>query len=361
MIITDATHLPRLIGCNPSNTMPASPAPIEQDDTVRNEGNAVHWLAQQVFEGKLTLETARGVQAYNGIFITADMVEHVGAYISALWCGEMEVITSITVDGFYQINSRADHIGWNAATATLDVDDLKYGYSTVEPDENWTLIAHAIGYCADRGIQPATIRLRIHQPRAYHPLGSLRTWPISWVDLQELYRRMDAILRNPSDQLQTGQHCYRCPSMALCPAYRNASMNAIDATSHVFTDAMADSELADEVTLLNKAFNVIKQRKQAMDELALHRAKSGAVIPGYMIDRPKGQTRYKTGINADMVFALTGKDVAERKLPSISTLKNLGIAQMVIDAITDRPEGSARLVKVDTDALARKKLQQGAK
>lgn len=349
------------MGCNPSIDMPASPAPVEQDDTVRNEGNAAHWLAQEIFEGRLTADKALGVPAFNGIFITASMIDHVSNYLNALYCGEMEVITSFGVDGVYQVNSRADHIGYDANSQTLSVDDLKYGYTPVEVEENWTLIGHAIGWCTARSFSPQYIKFTIHQPRSYHPLGSVRSWTVTWTELMELYQRLDRTMRDPSQELRTGSHCYRCPSMGVCPAYRAASMNAIDATSHTFTDNLSDDALAREIDLLSVAFNVIKQRKQAMDELALHRAKLGAVIEGYVLDRPKGNTRFRDGVTVDMIHALTGKDVAERKLPSVGALKNLGIAQTIIDAITDRPEGAARLVKADADALARKKLKQGAK
>lgn len=327
--------------------------PDNSDDTIRNEGNAFHWLAQQMFEGK---SVQVGQQAYNGVFITSAMIEHAQDYISNLLPGDMETVTSWGCE-HYQINGRADHIGSNGAN--LEVVDAKYGYGIVEPDNNWTLISHAIGYVKLTGYVPDSITFTIYQPRAYHPLGSRRSWTISYDQLCGFMAQIDHGLTNPSDLLNTSKHCYKCSAMTVCPAYRGASMNAIDATSHAFNDDLTPEELVGELDLLDYAFNVISNRKKAIEELALFKVTGGTILPGRMIDRPKGQTRYRKGITPDALVAMIGRDLAERKLPSISKLKDCGIAQTVIEAITERPEGSPRLVKVDVNKLALKKLNVG--
>jgi hypothetical protein len=355
MIVTDATHLPRLMNCNGSRLLDIPQFPDNGDDTIRNEGNAFHWLAQQMYDGK----TAQiGQQAYNGVFITAAMLDHAEQYISNLLPGEMEMVTSWESE-YYIINARADHIG--TSDGILEVTDAKYGYGIVEPEDNWTLIAHAIGYVKNTGFIPSEVRFTIYQPRAYHPLGSRRTWTINYEQLCGFTAMIDNTLTNPSDMLRTGWHCYRCPSMSICPSYREANMNAIDATSHAFNDSLSADELSNELDLIEYAFNIISNRKKAIEELALFRVTKGEVLRDRMIDRPKGQTRYKKNINVDMLLALTGRDLAEHKLPAVSKLRDAGIAQTVIDAITERPEGSARLVKVDIGKLAQKKLNVGVK
>lgn len=355
MFQIDATHLGRAMNCNGSRLLERPQFPDNTDTLIRDEGNAFHWLAQEIFEGR---PTAVGTQAYNGVFITAAMVKHAEGYVNALWLGQMEVTTTWGSTHF-QINGRADHIGWNPDTAELTIDDAKYGYGIVEPDNNWTLISHAIGYVKATGIQPSKITLTIHQPRAYHPLGTVRSWSFGYEQLCRYAAQIDHTLTNPTDQLQTGQHCYKCPSMSICPAYRMASMNAIDATSHAFNDALNADQLAEELELLELASNVITNRKKAIDELALFRVTNGEVIPGRIIDRPKGQTRYRKGITPEALQALIGRDLAERKLPKVSVLRDNGVAEMIVDAITERPEGSARLVKVDINKIAQKKLNAG--
>lgn len=353
MIVTDATHLPRLMGCIGSRLLEAPKLPDNSDDTIRNEGNAFHWLAQQQYENK-TVEI--GQQANNGVFITAAMMDHSREYLSKLLPGGMEVTTSWE-SPHYIINARADHIGTKGGV--LEITDGKYGYGLVEPDNNWTLIAHAIGYIKDTGFIPEIINFNIFQPRAYHPLGSWRTWSVHYEQLCGFTAQIDYKLTNPDNTLHTGTHCYKCPAMSVCPAYRMASMNAIDATSPAFTDALNVDQLSAELDLLEQAFNVISNRKKAVEELALFRVTSGEILPGRIIDRPKGQTRYRKNMTPEMAMAITGRDLAERKMPTVSKLRDSGVAQIVIDAITERPEGSARLVKVDINKLAQKKLNTG--
>lgn len=360
MLHIDATHLGRLMNCGGSRLLDQPELPENDDNTIRDEGNAFHWLAQGIFEGSINPDAAVGLQAYNGVFITSAMVDHAYNYLNTITPGQMEVRT--TWGGAnYQIDARADHISWNPDTLTLTVDDVKYGYRIVEPDNNWTLIAHAIGYIRYTGVQPNTVVFAIHQPRAYHPLGTHRYWTISYEQLCGFTAQIDHALGNPSDRLNTGNHCYKCPSMSVCPSYRMASMNAIDATSHAFTDDLSPLQLSAELDLLEYAATVIGNRKKAIEELALFKVSKGLVLPGRMIDKPKGQTRYKKNITPEMLIALTGRDLSEKKLPKVSALRDAGIAQLIIDSITERPEGAARLVKVDVNKLAQKKLKSGVK
>lgn len=355
MIITDATHLPRLMGCGGSRLLDPPKLPDTSDTTIRDEGNAFHWLAQQAYEGR---SVSIGQQAYNGVFITAAMIDHAREYIAGLLPGEMESTTSWGSE-HYQINGRADQIGTHGDI--LEVVDAKYGYGIVEPDNNWTLISHAIGYVRATGFVPNTIRFTIFQPRSYHPLGSRRSWAINYEQLCGFVAQIDSALTYPSDTLHTGNHCYKCPNMTVCPAYRMASMNAIDATSHAFNDDLTPEQMVAELDLLEQAFNIISNRKKAIDELALFKVTNGSILPGRMIDKPKGQTRFRKGITPDALVVMIGRDLSERKMPTVTALKNSGVAQTVIDAITERPEGSARLVKVDINKLAEMKLNVGAK
>ena len=346
MIVTDATRLHRLMNCNGSRLLTPPDLPDNQDETIRDEGNAFHWLAQNP-------SATVGTAAYNGVFVTAAMMDHVEQYRAGLLPGDMEIDTSHGGEA-YQVNGRADHVGYDPDSATLEITDAKYGYRIVEPQDNWTLVSHAVGHCIQTGLAPRQVKLTIFQPRAYHPLGSLRTWSFGYDSLLGFHAMIRDTLTNPSDLLETGEHCHKCPAMSVCPAYRAASMNAIDATAHAFNDTLSAAQLADELNLLELAESTIVARRKAVEELTLHKVKGGEIVPGRMIDRPLGQTRYRKNATPDMLVALVGRDLAERKLPAVSKLRDAGVAQIIIEAMTERAEGAPRLVKVDTDALVRK-------
>lgn len=354
MFITDATHLPRLMQCFGSRNMPTT-VTVEPDQTTRDEGNAAHWLAQKVFGGASMSELA-GTRAYNGVVIDNDMVRHVSDYISALDCGEMESVTTVQTERWI-VNARADHVSHR--NGILTVDDFKYGYRVVSPEMNWTLIAHAIGYCLLHNVMPEMIVLRIHQPRRYHPEGHLREWRIGYADLTALYHQIDARLSSGDEILQTGPQCVNCHAIYVCPAYREASMNAIDVASVAFNDDLPPEILSAELDQLGQASDVITARLKALQELAMHKIASGTVIPEYTVDAPLGQRRFGKAFDGAAIRALTGLPCTEEKLVTPAELERRGANPDVIKLITERPVTAKKLVRVSADARARKLLKKG--
>ncbi len=356
MFVTDATHLPQLMQCFGSSQMPH---PIPNDDgdtTARDEGNAAHHIAQQVFGGKTTLESLAGTRAYNNVVIDADMIHHVGEYLGNLDCGEMEVFTSFGNDR-WQINARADHICYRAETSTLTIDDFKYGYRLVQPEMNWTLVAHAIGYCLLHQITPQRIVLRIHQPRRHHPDGTLREWPLTYVELRDLYVQIDRHLTEADTILRTGPACVTCDSASVCPAWRDASMNAIDATSAHYSDEMSLEALSRELDLLTHAENVISERLKALTELALHRSRGGEVIPMYAGETQYANRRFK--FDADAIRAMTGVEPTIPKLITPAELERRGVPKEIMTLLTERPITGVKLIRSDPNKRAERLLKKG--
>ncbi len=235
MLSLTATDLSRFMKCNGSQLI-GKIKPINCDTSQVDEGNAAHWLVEEVFKGNFEAEELIDRKAPNGLFITDDMVEHVQEYLNdVLLKGHVEVVTNHSDDVNYEIRGRADHIVFDGKTLT--VTDFKYGWRIVEPFENWTLLSHAIGWLSsvDEGMSlPQTIVLKIHQPRAFHPKGSVRTWEIDFDELMRYKYDIQAALTNPSEKVVTGTQCYRCPSATQCPASQTATMNSIDTSAMAY-------------------------------------------------------------------------------------------------------------------------------
>lgn len=353
MFVTDATHLPRLMQCFESHNMPKT-VTVESEQTTRDEGNAAHWLAQRVFNGTPMAEL-HGTRAYNGVIIDNDMVRHVSDYLAALDCGELECVTTFGNER-WTVNARADHVGLR--NNVLTVDDFKYGHRLVSPEWNWTLIAHAIGYCLSRGVTPDTVVLRIHQPRRYHPEGHLREWRMTYRDLTMMYQRIDEKLSGGDNMLRTGDACFNCHAMHTCPAYRESSMNAIDVASVSFNDDLPPEVLSAELDMLSQASDVIEARLKALKELAVHHIDGGLVIPLYTTDQPLGQRRFKKTFDGKAIRALTGVSCTEEKLVTPAELERRGVSPELIAMITERPTTGKKLVRVSADARARKLLKK---
>lgn len=355
MFVTDATHLPRLMQCFGSSQMPII-VPIDDDPAQRDEGNAAHYMAQQVFSGRATLAELTGQKAYNGHIMDAEMSRHVAAYLSALDCGEMEVFTSFGNER-WQVNARADHISWRANILT--VDDFKYGHRLVMPDNNWTLIAHAIGYCILHSITPHEIVLRIHQLRRYHPDGPLREWRINYAQLMDFYHAVDFQLSNAEASLFTGPACSTCHAAPTCPAYRDASMNAIDATSALFTDDLPAETISAELDLLAHAKDVIEGRLKALQELATHKIAHGAVIPMYGVETQFANRRFKKTFDPRALKIMTGVDATEPKLVTPAEYQRRGVSEDLLNILTERPATGRKLVRVDASKRAERLLKKG--
>lgn len=355
MHVTTATRLRREMVCIGSARMEPSFPSIDADRTGRNEGDAAHWLAKEVFDGRGTLEEYGDRKAANGTYITSEMSDHVAGYLSALNCGTMEVNCDFGNDR-WRVNARADHIIYTPQDLT--VDDFKYGWHIVEPDENWTLLAYAIGYCITRQVQPAVIHLRIHQPRPLHRDGKLRTWSISYAQLMEYYAQLDARLSNPTDELRASiEHCGRCYANATCPAAAQAMYNAMDAAGIAYRDNIGDDELAYILDEAETAQATLDARVEAFRDLAAHRIRDlGGVIRNRAWEQRFGHRKWRDGLDPATVQILTGVDVSKSGMITPAAAERAGIAKAIMATMTETPSIGGKLVRVDSARRAAKLL-----
>lgn len=362
MISVTATDLHRLMHCFGSYYMPRA-VPVDADREARDKGNAEHWIAEQMFAGSGPHRA--GVQAPNGYIVTQEMIDAVTTYVSALDCGQMEVDTSWS-NGAWEVRGRADHLVYREKCvepvdvydihhpSVLTIDDYKSGHRIVEPYMNWTLIWHAIGYVLRNQVQPEIITLRIHQPRPYHPNGTLREWSFTYEQLLGFYAQIDARLSNPVNELLTGlDHCAKCHALALCPAARQASMNAIDATTLAFDDSLPKDVLTFELETLRQAQSAIDNRAKALEELISYRIKTGEVFQGWALERRLGQRRWKPGMTGRFLSIAAGVDLSKDDLVTPAEAERRGMSKQAIEALVDRPLLDPKLKRIDADAAGR--------
>lgn len=359
MLSVTATDLPRLMLCNGSRLMGASVPPVDATDATKDEGNAVHWLVAQIHAGKFTRETIVGQQSPEGIFITSEMVEHVQDYCAAIAAGNVEVDTSHAGNG-WNVRGRADAIVYDFVSGRLRVADLKYGWRIVEPEMNWTLISHVAGFIVKNPDKPVhMIDLTIFQPRPHHHAGSVRTWSITFAEFAELYKKMDETLKSPDNMLHTGEiQCHYCPALATCPAVNKAKFNAIEASESAFTDQIDNATLAFQLDHLKRASAMLKDLEKAYGELALYRVKKGEIVPNYGTEAELTNRNWKENLTPEFVEILTGKDLTKKQLITPAQAEKLGVPKEVVAALTERHNKGVKLVRVDTDAKAKKLFNQ---
>lgn len=351
MIELTATQLPRFMACPGSYFLPAM-SNYDGDDKVREEGIAAHWLVEQLHSGQFSPEELVDRKAPNGVYITSEMVEETAEYRTDLK-GDIEFDTSFSGKG-YKIKARADNVSF--VNGILEVRDFKYGWALVEVEENWTLIAHAIGYALclvhrDNINFHNDIRavvFKIYQPRPFHPQGRVREWSISAFELEEYHKKLNAVLGNPQNQLNTGSWCKHCPSAAVCSANIKASMNAIDVSEKPYNMEVTDDELPNLLENLNRAKKNIENTLAAYEEVTSNRLREGRVIKGYALEQAYSFRAWKKNVTVELLQMLTGRnDLSETKLISPAQAVKKGLSEDTVKSLSDREKAGMKLCKVD--------------
>lgn len=362
MISITADELPRFMACNGSINMEVFESSIPTDSADRDEGVAAHWVIEQVWRGEYTVDELIDRQAPNNVFITQEMIEYVTPYIESITGrGEIEVDTSFT-DGVsdWEVNARADHVEF--ADRTIIVRDFKYGWGLVEPENNWTLLAHAIGYSIhlvhEQGVDllkdVSNVRLEIHQPRPHHFVGKVRAWIISPQQLIDYHKKLKAALSNPSDTLNTSEYCKKCPSMVYCPAFKKAQFNVLDECDRAFKSELDNDALSFMLDNLKRAQDICKQAYDAYADLAKHRLKEGQIIENYSAQNDLTNKQWKSNVTADMVLALTGVDVTKPQMITPTQAARAGVPDAVIESLSERRNKGFKLIRADANKLATK-------
>jgi len=346
MLSLTATDLNRFAKCNGSRLL-GKVTRINQDTTVKDEGNAAHWLCEEDFKGNFKADDMIDKKAPNGIFITVGMIKDCEKYLADIvGKGDTELVTSHTDNQHYEIRGRADHVCFEENT--LFISDFKYGWKVVEPENNWTLISHALGwYDSVKGITPEKIVFRIYQPRGFHPQGALRTWEISHSELKDKFDELKTMLINPSDKVVTSEQCYKCSSMTQCPGNQIALTNSIDVAEIAYDSEVDNDQLSLIMDEIKRAKSVLNEAEVAYDDLAATRIRHGKIVPNYSLHTALGNNTWKKGMSVEVVTSLTNVDVSKKAIITPNQAKKAGVSQEVIDAFCERPNKGIKLVRVD--------------
>lgn len=356
MINITATELPRVLTCNGSRLLTVKTPSANAENPVKDEGNAADWLIKEVSLGNRTAEEYVDRKAENGVYITSEMVDHLGDYFE--WVktgGEIERDCSYHGDT-WRVNGRADHVKYDPNT--LYISDFKYGWKPVEVFENWTLISHAVGWVMENGVAPENIEFRIYQPRPYHPDGKIRKWNITYDQFYTYWSKLIGILNNLNDTLTTSKHCYKCVKAPTCPAHQLATMNAIDVSTKAFDNEPNNEELEFLINETSNAIDILTTAKNAYEDLALGRLKRGSHFKNYSIQTDYGRETWNEGLTPEIVEMFTGVNVSKKALKTPKQVIALGVPEEMIKTLIYTPNKGIKLVKRSSSDYAAKLLNR---
>lgn len=347
-----ASGLSRVMNCAGSVAL-ATQCPEPESSEAAREGTAAHEAAELVLTGQAPdLTSLIDRQMSNGVFVTAEMAEHLEPYVamSQEWCierhAEWEPCDGVVLSGTTDASHREGD--------TLYVRDLKYGWSLVEAENNWQLVAYAI---LQGGLTPGveSIEMSIYQPRPWHPDGPLRTWTITGVKLHEYAALIASRLSMLDDSLQTGTQCKYCPALSRCPAAREMQFNAIDVAMNAgHTDPEDGASLASQLDIIEQAQARLKLRFDSLTDAALARIKTGSTVPGYAAVPSYGRKSWNEGVTVETVAMFTGRqDLSEPQLITPAQAKKRGVSDIVLDTLASTPQRGFKLARQDAKAASR--------
>ena len=355
MLKLTATELPRFVECNGFSLLDKVPA-FNQDTKLRDEGDAAHWVCETVAKGEFLAEELVDRKAPNGFYIDADMVKNCEPYINGAQGVSLTEEDTSYVGKTWSVAGRVDRI--SHLEGVLYVDDFKYGWKIVEPDDNWTLLSHAFGFLSRNPDIAATIHtvvIRIFQPRPYHPKGVIREWHVTIADLWGVYWvKLSAMLDNPTSELNTSARCYKCPARSLCPAAQMSAMNAIEVSEQAFNSHLTPAETSFMLDQMKRAQDVIKQTLKSHEDAALHQAKKGVAIPNYSIQADVSNEQWKDGVTAESLKMITGVDLSKDAVITPGQAKKKGVPVDVLKMFYERKTKGTKLVRISDSEHGKK-------
>jgi hypothetical protein len=123
---------------------------------------------------------------------------------------------------------------------------------------------------------------------------------------------------------------------------------------------MSDAELAHYLDTSRLAKARLESRLTAVEELAVYRLKNGAVIENYATETTLTNSRWKPGLEAATLSAMTGKDLTKPGFVTPAEAKRRGVPDAVVAALTERVPTGTKLVRITAAKRAERLLKKSS-
>lgn len=331
------------------------------------EGTAAHWAMAELIEGRLPME---GDRAPNGVVLNEEMIE--GADMIA-----EDVRTTLEAAGLPMSAAivekpvtikRIHPLCWGTPDVRawlrpnkLVTWDFKFGHRYVPEFENLQGVGYTAGAIEESGKLDLTVdcEFRIVQPRSYGPGGPVRTWKFNGADIRGEVNRINAAVRDalesPAPATRPGPACRDCRAARACEALQRASQSVMDYVGIAFPHDLSPQALGIELRYIERAFDLLKARKEALEEQGAALARTGIRIPHFTMQNGSGRT-YWTKSAAEIIAMGELMNVKLAKAPEAITpaaAAKAGFSPELIAKFSQRTPGAAKLV-LDDGSQARR-------
>lgn len=365
----------QLIHCAGSVLLQAQ-FPEDGDSVSSKEGTAAHWWGAE----HLADDGSRppvGATAPNGVIVTQGMADGADEWIKAVESILADAGTAAVLNVERRVAIPTVHelcfgtpdtdiwIGW---CKTLHVVDFKFGYGLHEAYRHIQCVEYAEGRIVELMAADPTLRreditvvITIVQPRAYHVLGTTRSWTCNAVDLQPIIAQLasQAIKSLEADpEVQTGPGCKHCRGRHACLAFQAKGYEAAEYVNRATAVELKGPALALELQTLEDALAAVNARLSGLQEQAFYELRRGGSLPGYGIEHGRGSTDWiKPAAVVVAMGDVMGVDLRKELKAITPTQAKKLIDESVISAYASHTPGAAKLVRT-SESLAKQVFSQ---
>ncbi len=338
-----------------------------------DEGTIAHWIAAKILKGEDIPETGTEWEVDDGkvmpvlfdsdlpvITFTDEMLEHVLKYTDyfseEMYSGDVYVEEYVTIAAPGQPEGGTPDLFYiDVRTNTLEIHDLKYGFSPVDAAENYQLMLYAYGVTKSfYACKFDTYRLVIHQPRLNRideKTYSRAEMEVQWVAIFNAA----ALTSKEIAPVIPGGHCtrYYCRARATCHAFQDYVLEDLPEIKEEIDNA----DIGKKLSKIDQIRNWCDAIESEAYTLAVEK---GQRIPGFKVVAGKrGSRTWGSEEEAEQVMKsmrLKADVMYSRKLISPTQTEKLFKGGSIgkrkwsklVELIT-QPEGKPKLVPDSSD------------
>jgi hypothetical protein len=341
--------------------------PEEADNDVREDGTAAHWLANEIWHGRVPPVDSLSP---NGRLMDEEMFDSVDLYHSTLrsfYDGSWIIEQPVSMKWLHpELNDGTpDAWAFDPSTYTLYVVDLKYGFRFVEVWFNWQLICYVRALIETLNLDDTRLRvvMCIVQPRSHHREGPVRKQRLVASDLRAyanvLISRAAAAMQ-PETECVPNPGCVECPGRHACMALQNAALTALEtaySSVPLELDALA---IGDELKRLKDAQKKLEARVTGLTMQAESTIKKGGIIPGWMLAPTFARERWRDDVESQVLTlgVLYGVDLARPRKPVTPAQAKKLLPADVVKMYSHTPSTGVRLTQQGQHEVRKKFSQQ---
>jgi len=331
------------------------------DNTIREEGTAIHWVAERL-DDPFGRRPQVGDVAPNGVTITDELFDSAEFYVETLaeygakWHIE-EQLSAPSIHPNCGGTPDAFCCGATQYYNVLIVADLKGGYRPIEVFPNWQLIGYASAildnYPEWRDDVGLMIEFVIVQPRAYHRDGPVRKQMVAFRDLLpyiDALRMAASIAMGEHAPAIAGPQCDDCAARVGCSVCHAAGMRALEVSGEPDMHDLPVAAIDYEMLRLEDAARMIEARLTGLQAQAAYLIRKGEQFPHYAMEAGKGRKVWIDEQAEQAAIAMGDLLGANLRKPAkaVTPLQAANVLpKEFVESYTQQRRGELKLVRFD--------------